>query len=361
MRKLAALSAVALMSVGLVSCVGGTESSQPTFVLEGKMWFNNIGFEEELTDITVAGICKKVQDADSFVLYVNDKHSTCTCHADFQSVIKNYVTKRSAMVYEIALEDVLDNDFGIEAELGKDAIVIFENGKVKHQRNSSDSSDPFTSSKEYFLDWMDERVRFGDFIQIERSNIDFLHNWNSNYFLAFMSSSCPDCALLKERVLEPFFKEKERKTCFFVDGDLVKKELGEVGWQMMKNVWGLTPSGFSDFGYGYGYVPTIGYYKPRTHAPSSLTTAIDMVVYLNDEVMQDENGFYVSSSFFNGVRNANSYYPMHETVLEGKRLDDDDVLWVPGGDKAVWKTESKVEFYDPLIKSFLDFYLTIEE
>ena len=116
-----------------------------------------------------------------------------------------------------------------------------------------------------------------------------------------------------------------------------------------------------DYGYDSGYVPTFVRYAPGDANKASCI--VDAPVYLNDAVSFVNGEYIVSKSYYTIERkdlleffgNSTSI----EKIIEGKVIPESDVSKI-NDSMFIWKREKAALFHDPIIKAFLDAYVSIK-
>lgn len=371
MRNKAFLATVSfcLSAGGLFSCQNGG-SVTAVNLLFGRLYDASLDFSSNLTALGWSSLSGLIKKKDTFVLFVGDDDSTCTCFAKFKSSLTSYLKTSNAYLYAINPSE-FDGEgkdtfsLKVSASEGYETIAIFEDGVLKYQRQRSGSDDSWSNDVSSFKDWMAARIRVSDMLYVNKTQLDSLSP-DVPYVRGFLRASCPDCSFVESDFLKTYNLTAHARS-YVIDADAVGLRYGDDGkydatqWQNYKNAHGLSESGSPDFGFGLGYVPTWQFISNGEIA--------DADVYVNDSVTKNEDGtFRISDTYWDGSRSHDFFdFLNKDTVRDFTQLSalqtipSDDIDATTYGDATYysWKHEAAAKYHDPLLKGFFDHYLSL--
>ena len=363
MKKISALFFAFLPILSLFSCSGDTQEIitmpyQKTFV-------DTEDYSLRYEAINHNELMSLVSRKMNFVLLVVDHESTCTCYFSFQEAIEPYLKKNNALIYSIHPDEFNGGAerLGLDILSGVETVAIFKEGELFTQRLTSTTSDPFTSNPEAVESWFEQYVNWGHGRYISLEELNALYEGTNPFTVAFLRSSCPDCTYFEDHLLIPAL-EKDRNLLYLIDTDQEGIRFDQNGnydetlWLAFKEEYGLSENGDdTPSAYYEGYVPSLIYVDPNLGSDKR-SAVIAGMTYLNDEVAEDENGYYIAHSFYSESRFlSNEWLSDEEEPLEGKRLEEKEVQNI--GDSLLWQRDSASVYHDVYAQKFLDFYVPL--
>lgn len=363
MKKSLTLLLAPLMLGALSGCSSSStlEKVAITFGREYDSSFTTIS--DHFDEVTWGGLNSLVTNEKNFIIVVYDKNSTCTCWANLSKKLDEFMAENDALIYGIqySLLDTGSSTFGLEISSGNNTIGIFENGTIKYQYTTVSSDDPMEEGSN-LEDWLLDRVTFSkmNYVTLTQLNALFSGQEGSEFTVYFARSTCGDCAYIESHLLKSLASTALPNTLYILDCDVAGIRLNEGGevdsetWQAFKDLYGLSNTNNTLYGYGAGYVPTLIHYQPAT-TTNYYNCVLDMAVYLNDAITAKEDGsYYVSASYYDGTRE-NQFLDYvasgTTTTLINVQIPSTDV-----DENGSWKKASAAVYHDPLMTAFIKFY-----
>jgi len=318
----------------------------------------------------------------SFVLLVADVTSDCTCFSSFKASIESYLQSSNAFFYAInpnEFDGAGKNTYGLNvtSTQGNESVAIFEDGALKYQRKRSGENDSWSNDPTAFASWMKARVKVSnmlyiDLLQLEQIVVDSTpFNGLDHFTLGFFRERCTDCRYLADSFLKSY-NASEHAESYVIDcdvpgihdpkdGSTTATDESKTQWAEFKIKYGLALSPETPFGFDSGYVPTFLYYSNGVVA--------DAAVYDNDSLAPSEtpdtykiDGTYWDGSrqheFFSSLKNNEVTNFLSANALQAISNSDVDTYSNNGGSIYLWKHEKAALYHDPLLKGFLDFYIS---
>lgn len=335
---------------------------------------NSSKFVDHSISLNYGDLVSKINNKESFLLLVYDKGNTCTCWYRYEATLLRAMKAKNLLIYGIDPKEFEGGKetYGIKYSSSEENLVIFQEGNILAQKSTNGTDDPFVEY-ENFTNWLDQRIKRSDMLQINKKQLDslFEESGTSSFLVYFGRESCGDCSYIDKNFLYTYNKE-ERNTSYYLDCDAVgirfenesdKKE-GKVGsiWQDFKDNYGLSEKYNDELGYGLGYVPSFILYNKGKKEDRKANLVRDMVVTFNDEVKEENGKYLLSDSFYSEthIQNSEALSSLKEKgmdlLLKGKEIDSSEIESYPGGYLA-WKKEAALQKEKPILEGFLDFYL----
>ncbi|MCQ2800000.1 MAG: hypothetical protein MJ228_04530 [Bacilli bacterium] len=346
MKKLALFLALPLTIISLGSC--SKQSNEILYLPYGKLCDENIEENEgqNLLDyldvIDETKLESKIKNKDSFILLSFDDNSSSKSIKKFMSSFASYLRVANAPVFFVSRS-------GNENE---SLLSLYRGGKEIHRRETKGENDAFNSFGG-IASWMDERTSISDMLYVNENQLDSLFEKSDQFTVGFLREGCPDCTYLKESVLYNYNKN-HNNTSYLVDCDSLSEGF--------KDKYGLTSSSNEDYGYDSGYVPTFVRYAPA--GGNKAESIVDAAVYLNDKVTFEGGKYTVSTSYYSEARKDILGFfgstKIDTKVIEGMTLDESKINKI-SDDYFMWKREEAAKFHNPIIKAFLDAYVSIKK
>lgn len=366
---------ILLTLISIVSILGGASCSKKapdiTYLTFGKLFDAEASIDANFETISVPELRSMIEKKYNFALVVYDKDSTCTCYTTFKETIRKYMKTTNCLFYAVdyfELEKSGDT-FGLKLSTGNETVAVFRDGVVKAQKNTSDSNDKFTSDITTFTTWMDNNAHISSMLYISEKQMNALFSGNEGFTLGFLRKSCSDCSYLSGHLLKDFNVKKANHS-YVIECDQPGIRLDDDGkfnqdnWDAFKNKMGLAEAANPEYGYGMGYVPSFVRYNPDTTNEGDYASCIfDSCVYANDKIENVGGKYTVTESFYTEDRLSNVAYlegsDVENKVLKGLEVNEEDLVIT--SEDIIWKNESASKYHDPLLKSFLDFYVSMSK
>lgn len=315
----------------------------------------------EVTTIDYLTLKGKMENKDNFILAVYS--NGCACWSNFKKVATEYIKKTHIQIYAVEYSSFRTNEgksldnFSLTFVSGGVSLHIIQDGKKKSE--IADSKSLVISKIEAFTNYLEENITLPKMFYVSLSQVDSLYKSEETSLIYFARSNCADCQYLDNNFLKTY---KLTANMYILDCEALGiREYDDNGslteesalkWKEFKEKYGLAETKNAKFGYGEGYVPTL--FLLKGNASNELPDFLSGAVYFNDEVAKDDNGYYISNSYYTSERIANLSYTT--TVIKNKRLETSEVTTYL--DYAFWSQESAAKVHDPIIKAFLDEALT---
>lgn len=318
----------------------------------------------------------------SFVLFIGDVTTDCTCFSFFKSTLESYIQSTNAFIYAINPTEFNGDgkktyDLKISANQGNESIAIFESGILKYQRQRSGENDAWSNDAATFKNWINARVSFSsmlyiDVLQLEKIVVDASSfNGLDQCTIGFFRDRCGDCRYLSDHFLKNYNASIHAESYVIdcdvpgihdpTDGTTAATAASMAQWNEFKAKYGLAKSEATPFGFDSGYVPTFLHY--------SNGDVDDADVYDNDALARGEkNSVYkVSESYWDGSRNHEFFSNLAKNEVTNfltsaplQAIPESDVTqYVDGTETSYfWDHDKAAIYHDPLIKAFLDYYIS---
>ena len=322
--------------------------------------------DNDVTELTYGGLAKKVSDGvENFLISVyddSDKGKSCGCwNASFKPVLQQYVKTYHTKIYVIGRSQfgAEDDKFGLtilDSSSTDPTFALFKEGKKANQYIYN-SKEPMFSKLESFREAVMNIARDPQYFYVDR---EYLHKAifeqpQDKFLVHYIWNFCPDCNDCFPYVLLPYSNANNLKTNFYiidlaVPCILLNEEGGFEGTGLQSYVdfmqeYHMSAAGDETFGYDRGFVPTTQIWEKGK--------LIDMNVYFNDAISQNDEGqYYVSRSYYSEDRVKSLKYTSE--VLEGKILSEEEVTI---GDSSIsWNKDVARKYHKPILEAFLDKY-----
>lgn len=350
MKKAAVLLIVSMLVPVLSGCEN--KPNELVYIPYGQLYDKDIDkngevdLQKHLTLLSNESFENKIKEKDSFFLVSYDKNSDSESISKFKTAFSSYLEISNAPAFYVA-----PGSNGITLTEGEASLFLYKEGKKLYSRETKGKEDSFNSLGG-ITSWMDERASISDMLYLNESQLDCLFEGKDQFTVGFIREGCQDCIYLKENVLYDYNKSHNNAS-YIIDCDYLSEGF--------KDKYGLTASSNEDYGYETGYVPTFVRYAPTKGAKAE--AIVDAAVYLNDTVSFVDGEYKVTKSYYSDTRKellgffGNSV--IKDEVLEGKTLNEESVTKV-NDNLYVWKRNEAAKYHDPIIKAFLDAYVSIK-
>ena len=268
MRKIFSLISVVLFFVLIISGCGCSKGKAAL----------SIGDMSATTykTITMSELEAKIDDNDSFVLYVYSP--TCGACEMFKPILEKAIQSRGLIVYAIQYSQIRD---GHELSSLKytPSLVVYNKGEVLYKTDPNKNEDYF-ANKDGVLSFLDKYTYMPTMYYISREQLRNKIDNDDSFIIYYSDGMCSDCASMYTSYLKRFLLENNNTKRFYVietraEGvRLTDGEANQEQWNEFKREYGLSKAGNDTFGYDVGYVPTLQFYQDGELS--------DMLVYLND-------------------------------------------------------------------------------
>lgn len=318
----------------------------------------------------------------SFVLFVGDATSDCTCFSYFRDSLKSYIQSSNAFIYAIKPSEFNGDGkktyaINVSADSGRESIAIFENGALKYQRQRAGENDAWSNDPTTFKNWMNARVSVSsmlyiDLAQLEKIVVDSTpFNGLDHCTIGFFRDRCGDCRYLSDNFLKTYNLSTHAESYVIdcdvpgihdpVDGTTDPTVASQAQWAAFKAKYGLAVSATNPLGFDTGYVPTFLYYQNGAIA--------DAAVYDNDSIEANATGgtYKVASSYWDGSRTHEFFSSLKNNEVKNF-LSEGALQAIPSSDVTpysyenvtsyMWNHDKAALYHDPLLKGFLDFYIS---
>lgn len=288
---------------------------------------------------------------ENFMLVVAPTNG-CLCWANFQPILKEFVSQTHYLVYQISVDELQSGDtYGINFKQGHVSMAIIKEGKIYKQYISS----PIFDSLNAFKAEVDKYVSAPNLYYVSKDQLDAeIKGKHEPVLVNYVRETCSDCQYSLPKSLYPLANNNTFKVKMLIfDLDPFRADANE--YASIKMEYHLSNKLDTTFGYGDGVVPTIHYYERGDIK--------DATVYFNDEVNLVDGEYKVTKSFYTETRARNLNYltGVKTPVLQGLTLNADDVsvydLTEYGmGIMYGWKQESADKYHKPLFDAFMKKY-----
>ncbi len=322
-----------------------------------------------LKELDTSTLYEKAFNEDEVFLlatYQKTYSEDCLCWSTFENVVVQYMNKQNERVYLYDTEGQNESISNLKISKYEDStpgLYIFKGTKQLAKFSYKSNKD-----KEIFSDitatTMANKVhKYVSSPLIYDVNDSFLNEnleKTAGAVVLFAREKCGGCQYVLPNVIIPYINKNSisRKIWLFdlqKQYDLSRSETAseeeKAQYQDLKDHYGLSEKGNQIFGYSQGVVPTIQFYEKGVLKDAS--------VFFNDVISQNDDGFYISNSYYTSERVANlsflTYSSITTTVLKDKKLTD-GVLQTKTG-AYYWSQEEAAKYHTPILEAFLDYYL----
>ena len=361
MKKALYLTLALGVLLSLPSCTNTPETiAEPVNIVFGKLYDKKkeAKIEEHLKTLDGEGFASKLQNKEEFALLVYDKSNPKW--DEYEKAILKFVKKENALIYAMEISDFkrIKASVSVDTKEGEITLAIFKDENVAYQIMSGGENDLLLDA-DALSSYLEERVHFSDMLYISLEQLEEVFTKKNDATIGFLRKTCLDCSFVEDAVLTPF-NYLDHQQSYVIDCDVEgirykDGEIDEEGWKEFKKKYGLSEEGNADFGYNGGYVPTFFHYSTDGKT-SPAESILDGCVYLNDTVKNVNGEYLVTDSYFTEERepllNFLGNIPDKETVLKGHKVATQEI------ENEHWKKESAAKYHNPLLKAFLDAYLS---
>ncbi len=311
----------------------------------------------------------KFDQKDNFILVAYADES-CACWAVFESrVVIPYVQDYDIPIYVIHTDLITDiNYYGLPVSSNKSntpVVGLFEDGVYRHGTSYNNDNSIFKNLNS-FVTYIDRYMRgpYGYYINLDQLNT--LLQGDTRFIINWGMSICPDCKAFDHHFLQDYLNDHpgNKDTPLYIietvsEGlRLLDGESNSAHWQQQKNIYGLSNTLNTVYGYGTGFVPTLQVIDPDGTDYVSLGDISpiieDMFVFQNETVAYDEEAdrYYVADSYFDGVR-ATTYLGEYDSQI-GMDISSEFVYESNG--TLRFETEARYDIHQQFATKFLDYY-----
>jgi hypothetical protein len=318
----------------------------------------------------------------SFALLVADVNSDCTCFVPFKATLKSYIQSDNAFLYAINPSEFDGSgkstyDLKVSAGSGSESVAIFENGTLKYQRQRSGENDSWSNDAATFRSWMAARVSYSSMLYIDVLQLDKIIADSSSFngldqcTIGFFRDRCGDCRYLSDNFLKTYNATTHAESYVIdcdvpglhdpKDGSTAATSESAAQWAAFKVKYGLAQSATTPYGFDTGYVPSFLHYQNGE--------VIDAEVYDNDtlEAGSAANTYKItgtywdnsrSHDFFSGLKNNEVTNFLTTPALQAIPASDVTNYGTAAEPYYAWNHDKAAVYHDPLIKAFLDCYIS---
>jgi hypothetical protein len=316
----------------------------------------------------------------SFILLVADVTTTCLCFSYFKSSLVSYMKKSNAYIYSINPSEfnggVSHYDLNVSSAEGYETLAIFEKGKLKYQRTRAGQDDTWSNDADTFITWMNARISVSSMLYIDIKQLDaalkgtLSLNGLDQFTVGFFRDRCTDCRYLSEHFLLDYNALAHAESYVIdcdvpglhdpKDGTTSSTEESKAQWSAFKLKYGLALTNENPLGYGTGYVPSFINYQSGA--------VRDLDVYVNDDIVlnTDQTTCSIETTYWDGTRSHEFFDSAKADLVKDfskisalKNISKDDYTAIVDGSATyyIWNHDKAALYHDPLLKSFLDYYL----
>lgn len=301
---------------------------------------------------TIEIINEKVANKESFLLTVADE--TCYCWETFHPIIKSYVSDKHVpcgLVTYKYFKDLAFN-YGITLVKGTTTFVVFEDGKVKVQVQSS-ATNTTLQNKDDFYKFMDGTVKLPKAYFVNEADIDKMIVEKKTAVIYYERTQCGDCTYINPTIIKNYINGHQKMNNLYVLDCQPWKLLEPDQYQAMKDKYGISaannPIYGANIGDDKGVFPYFQLIENGTFASGA--------VAFNDKVEKQNEKYVVTDSYYNNDRINNLQYlnNVSTKVIKGLELNTSDIT--DNGEWVSWKKDSAIKYYEPIIDAFFDYSL----
>lgn len=283
----------------------------------------------------------------------------CGCWEILSNCVFPYMEKTNSICYRIKLSDFKGKDhLGFELISGDSTFAIIKNGVIVKQISSL-INEKQTRDANSFLNFMNLNVLPPKMIRINEN--DYLNKVLDTPFtkaaIYLSRSECGDCKALEPNILKPYFESRIYSNKLYVlDCQPFYKSSSDSNYQdylNKKDEFMMTSDYNPDFGYNAGVFPSLFYFE-------EVTCKAGAIAY-NETIQKIDNKYVVTDTYYTDERVAKLEYLNNyngEKVLLNKEINESQLNI--SGNYIEWSKEYSNEFYRPIIYSFLDYVLPLE-
>ncbi len=238
--------------------------------------------------ITMMELNTKIEDGDSFVLYVYS--TTCGGCDLFKPIIENVIVDRHLIVYAIEYNNI-SNDHELSGLKYTPSLVVYDEGDLLIKVDP-DSNAKYFENYDGFKSFLDKYTYMPTMYYINLEQLNNKINNKESFIIYYSRNDCSDCSYVDKHYLQDFLEDNYNNKSFYVietnvEGIRLKDGVvNDEQWNKFKKDYGLSKEGNSTHGYGVGYVPTFQYYSEGVLSKAA--------IYFNDdmEFTQNPDGSY---------------------------------------------------------------------
>lgn len=337
----------------LVSCGGKTESKVSLYYKDDALTSISEFSDEE--SLKTALITKE----ENFIL-AGYGEVTCSCWQTFKHAVLNpFVSDTKIPVYAINMNLLSGNRLGLPAN-GDPVVALYEKGVIKYSlaysTNSGDNS-VFTD-RDGFENWLDRYATRPQMTYISFDKLNTLLLGTTPFILNWSLSVCPDCKILDGEFMPEYLRKNsvsEKLPYYIIETAPIR---ANYVWADIKDMYGLTDKYNETYGFSTGFVPTLQVISPdgTDHLANGNISPIitDMLVYRNESIREENGRYYISDSYFNGVR-ATKYAGDYVSLIDTE-LDSTQVY--QNSDTGAWylKAGERVDIQNIYAEKFFNHY-----
>lgn len=287
---------------------------------------------------------------ETFLLVLYSKNTTCSCWASVREFLRDFVKTSGYCIYSIQKEELISNsnDLGFKDlnKVNEVNFAIIQKGKITKQYQYDYESN-FLQDYQVTMNEISKYVSAPKgFKYLSLSKLDEKIVSSESFAVQYIWTSCGDCKFTFKNILYPYISNNDlSKNYYFVDLEEISG--GSYSPQNTRYVtamkkYGISEEGNSTYGFGRGFVPM----------SQHLTNGVidDAGVWFNDPSELVGDSYKFTSTYFSLERCNNLKYlnTIPESILDGLQ------------GKVTYTSltyTDKLEFYKPLLNSFLDKYV----
>lgn len=321
-----------------------------------------------LETLSNSQLINKADNGEIFLLavYQGQYSEDCMCWTTFQNIIASYMNKYNERVYvynaqgqdgslaHLKIEKTNESTPSLYIFNGNAQIAKFSENRSKDKNIFNDVTceamykrvhKVINKPKAYYVD--------DTFLENNLSKTD-------KAIVSFVRKECGDCNYVIPNVIIPYIKQNnvssniwlfDMQNIYNVSRSETATEEEKAQYQALKDKYGLSSTGNSEYGYQQGVVPTTHYYENGILKDAS--------VFFNDTISQREDeSYYISDSYYSEERLQNLHYlegVNFTTCLKGMDIQNIYVLHTQSG-QPYWSQSAAAKYHAPLLKAFLDYY-----
>ena len=298
----------------------------------------------DVVDVSINDIDTKVKNKESFMLAVSS--NTCACWLDFQPVIQNYVTENHLYCAHISYNDFKNfaSTYDIQLTSSTTTFVVFRNG-VAEVKLMSSIEDKTLKDINVFKKFMNGTVKMPKMYMINENDVATIKSSKKNAVVYFERTGCDDCTFINNTLFDYFDKHENSNNMYVLDCQ-PWKSLSSEEYQSKKDEFGISavnnPTYGANIGTDQGVFPFFSYISNGDYASGAGA--------FNGAVSNVGDKYVVQDSYYTAERVPKLDYT--DKVIKGYEIPANDVS--DNGKYVMWMKDKSIEFYKPIITSFLD-------
>lgn len=244
-----------------------------------KVQIEGSAFNESYIDISNEDLKSKINNHDSFLLYVYSP--SCISCQEFSTIIDNYIKLNEVVIYGInsITEPIEELDISFKMT---PTLILFEKGEIIFNINPESNPETFVSSsslKEYLSNYISIST-----LKILNDESELDKVIKNGGIIYFSYSKCADCNSFNNLFLNNYLKANNTKIYVFDMTYYFDHKNDGTIYKDFADKYGLSKDGNQQFGYLQGVVPTFQFYKDN-----ALKNAIVIFNDVFENTLDDNN------------------------------------------------------------------------